>query len=93
MKLIIDNEIAIKSYIYETEEERDEHIKEMNKIGYDVKKKGVKNISPESTITAFDNEANWHPFAEFYKVKQMADPKGPIYYETELYFSNIYKKD
>ena len=90
MKLILDNELEIKVYLYETEEERDENIEQMEKIGFKVKRCGVANISTESTIATYIDDNNWKPYAEFMKVRENFKTKENISYESDLYFFNIY---
>ncbi len=90
MKKIIDNELIIKVFLYDTEQDRDEHIATMKKDGYGVQRSGVANTHPDSTVTAFMNEDNWKPYAEFSKEKKNVEIKEPISYETDLYFFNVY---
>lgn len=90
MKLILDNELEVKVYLYETEEERDESIEQMKELGYTVKRSGVANTRTENTITAYMEDDNWKPYAEFMKVRENFKTKENIAYESDLYFFNIY---
>ena len=90
MKLILDNELEIKVYLYETEKEREESIVLMEKMGFTVKRKGDANISTESTTTAYMDDSNWKPYAEFMKVRENFKTRDNISYETDIYFFNIY---
>ncbi|MGJ0846533.1 hypothetical protein ACR77J_07585 [Tissierella praeacuta] len=88
MKLILDNELEVKVFLYDTEEERDKSIEQMKRLGFTAKRSGVANISTESTTTAYDDD-NWKPYAEFMKVRERFQTKDNISYETGMYFFNI----
>lgn len=90
MKLILDNELEIKVFLYDTEEERDESIEQMKKLGFKVKRSGIANIHPEYTVTAYIDDNNWKPYAEFMKLKEKCQTKDNISYETDIYSFGVY---
>ena len=90
MKKIMDNELVVKVFLYDNEEDRDSHIAKMKNEGYNVKRSGFVNTHPDSTVTAYMDDNNWKPYAEFSKEKKNIEIKEPISYETDLYFFNIF---
>ena len=90
MKLILDVELEVKVVLYDTEEERDANIIEMEKAGFIVKRKGQAYISTESTMSAYDDDNNWKPYAEFTKTREKFKTGENIRYESDMYWFSIY---
>lgn len=89
MELMLDTEIEIKVYVYDTEQERDESILEMEKLGYTARKFGEYNFANDNTVVGFLEESNWEYFAEFSKEERKFATDSDIYYETDVYFTDI----
>jgi hypothetical protein len=75
--------LEIRVFRYDTEDEREKHIKEMEAEGFKVKT-GEAMLENAGTITQYHNKNNWHLVSEFYRKTNWADPK--YNYETDAYF-------
>lgn len=86
---IIKTDLSVRVYKYDTEEIMDVHKRGMLSAGWQCRYSGKMNISPESTVTAFCDDKNWHYVAEFFK-KDEIKTKEPIAYNNEGYFISVY---
>jgi hypothetical protein len=92
MKEIIHAQLELKMITYDTEEERDIHMKEMNNNGWQIKRSGEYNLCAESTVTAYCDKNNWSCYAEYFKEQQSNIKDENISYESETYWFGIYNK-
>lgn len=92
MKEIIHAQLELKMITYDTLEERDIHMKEMNGKGWQIKKFGEYNLCSESTVTAYCDKNNWSYYAEYFKEQQTNTQDKNLSYESEMYWFDIYNE-
>lgn len=92
MREIINYNLEVKVITYNTEQERDEHISYMEKMGWKVRRDGQYMMSAESTTTAFCNDDNWYYYAEYCKEKQTNIEDENKSYESDLYYFGFYNQ-
>lgn len=90
MKNILKTNLEIVVRTYDTEEEMEKDILEMNKEGFKVIKKGSCNLSSDSTLISYCDVNNWKIYAEFSRRFSAVTEEQGIYYETDKYTSYVY---
>ncbi|ABS39417.1 hypothetical protein [Clostridium botulinum] len=93
MKEILNANLEVKVFKYESEKELNKHKDKMLKDGWKCTRSGQYNLSPVSTITAFCNEKNWYYVAEFNKKNEFININKPTSYESEAYWFTIYEPE
>ena len=92
MKEILSVNLQVRIYRYKSKEKMDKHKEAMIKAGWECRYSGKTNLSPESTVTAFCDDKNWHYVAEYCKQKEQKTNEL-ISYNTEGYFFSVYNSN
>lgn len=92
MREIINYNLEVKVITYDTEQERDDHVVYMEKMGWTNRRDGQYMLSAESTTTAFRNDDNWYYYAEYYKEKQTNIEDENTAYESDMYWCGFYNE-
>lgn len=93
MREIIDYNLEVKVFTYDTEEEQENHIAYMEELGWKVKRSDQYMMSTESTTKAFCDDNNWYYYAEYYREKKTNIQDNNKCYESDIYYFGFFNKN